>query len=199
MIKAILIDLDGVIIHRKQFFSELLAQNTGLSIQEDILPFFKSDFKDCMLGKKNLRDMLPAWLEKWGWEGDIDSFLKFWFESERDIDESMLLHIRSLREAGIKIYLATDNEINRLNYVLDDLGLRAEFDGVFGSAVVGSKKESLDYWHFVFNALQIEASEVLFIDDDSKNTELAKSLGVNIITYSKEINLQSEFNNFGIK
>lgn len=198
MINTILIDLDGVIIHRKQFFSELLAQRLDLDLENDVAPFFKGEFKECMTGIKNLKDVLPPWLTKWRWEGDLDSFLTFWFESEKEIDETVLAYLDTLRESGISVYLATDNEINRLNYVLDDLSLRQHFDGIFGSALIGSKKDSPEFWNEVLSSLKVPASEILFIDDDPKNTEIATELGINTLTYNQELNLSSELNNLGI-
>ena len=200
MIKAILFDLDGVIIHREGFFSERLAKQQNLDLETDVSPFFQGEFKDCLTGRKNLRDVLVPWLLKWKWQGDIDSFLTFWFESERDIDNTMLEEIENLKNKGVRIFLATDNEVNRLDYVLDTLGLRSYFEGIYGSALIGYKKSAREFWEKILSSLpELKPEEILFIDDDPKNTQLAAEFGLKTITFAKSEKLTDRLLEFEIK
>lgn len=197
MIKAILIDLDGVIIHRDGFFSNHLARRQGIEL-ESVLPFFQGEFKECLTGKKNLRDVITPWLVKWQWNGDVNSFLNFWFETESQVDQQILEDITKLRDQNIKVFLATDNEINRINYVLDNLNLRKYFDDIYGSAILGHKKKSPQFWEVALARIpELKPEEILFIDDDPENAEVAAKFGLHTHVFAKGGKLQEVLNAFG--
>ena len=114
MSKEILLDADGVVIRpRHKYFSEKFSEEHGVSF-DDIIPFFKGEYKQAAIGEVDIREVLPPYLEKWGWEGSIDDFLQYWFEGERDVDENVLAVVRDLRSKGTRVHLASDNEINRV-------------------------------------------------------------------------------------
>ena len=110
MIKAIICDVDGVIINRDRYFSEKLAERLNLDLKTEVLPFFTGIFQECLIGKKDLKVEVVPWLEKWGWEGSVDDFLKYWFEEEREIDERIIRIMKNLKDKGIRLFLGTDNE-----------------------------------------------------------------------------------------
>lgn len=196
MIKALLIDLDGVIIIRDKYFSQVLAEQHNLDPDHQAA-FFKGVFQDCMRGKADLRDVLPEWLERWNWTEGLDNFLKFWFTTESNIDKELLNDLASIKASGVKTYLATDNEINRTNYVLDDLQLRPYFDDIMGSALLGHKKGEAEYWETVIQKIApTVATEALFIDDDAQNVELALQYGFKAHTFMKGDNLSQILNQY---
>ena len=58
--KAILFDLDGVVIKpRHKYFSEKLSEKQNIPL-EDILPFFKDEYKKAAIGEVEIKDVLPA-------------------------------------------------------------------------------------------------------------------------------------------
>src|SRR3972149_7451745 len=111
MIKAVLFDVDGVVLlPREKYFSERLADDYGVS-PALVLPLFKNEFKDCLLGKADLKDILKKkYLKRWGWKGSIDELLHFWWKGEKAINKSVLSQIKRLRQKGIQCYLASDPE-----------------------------------------------------------------------------------------
>jgi hypothetical protein len=86
-IRAVAFDIDGVIV-RSRFRTDL-PRVLGMTAEETQL-FFTGPFVECLLGKADLHDELPRYLEAWKWPGTLDEFLAFWFESDSDLDTPCL-------------------------------------------------------------------------------------------------------------
>ena len=91
----ILFDVDGVLIHTETWSSEYLKRNHLLP--DTMKDFFGGVFRDCTIGKADLKVILPPFLEKWGWEGSVDGFLKAWFDFENSPDLELIKEIQKLR------------------------------------------------------------------------------------------------------
>lgn len=58
------------------------------------------------------------------------------------------------------------------------------FDGAFFSASLGYTKEEQEYYEQVLSSLNLTPEEVVLIDDDSKNVEIARQVLPNIIHFT---------------
>ena len=82
MLKAILLDADGIVIQgRQKYFSEILSEKQGVEL-EVVLDFFKKDYKKCVLGQADLKQEVAKYLDKWKWQGTADELLSFWFSKD---------------------------------------------------------------------------------------------------------------------
>lgn len=158
-------------------FSKKFSEDYGIP-NDDILPFFKSGYKQSAIGQVDIREVLPPYLEKWGWKGTVDEFLQYWYEGERDVDERVLVAVRSLREGGARVYLASDNEAGRAKYLMEEVRLQDDFDGGFFSSDLGVTKSKPEFFEKVAESLQVEPNQIEYWDDDPKNVEVACSLGI---------------------
>lgn len=184
MSKEILLDADGVIIRpRHKYFSEKFSEDYGIPIDE-ILPFFKDEYKKAAIGDVDIKEVLPTYLERWGWKRTVDEFLLYWYEGEKDVDERVLETVRSLRKNGARVYLASDNEAGRVKYLMEHVGLQNDFDGGFFSSDLGVTKSDPRFFEMVAERLQVEPSQIDYWDDDPKNVEVANSVGVKGYTYT---------------
>lgn len=189
MIKALLIDLDGVIIQpRHKYFSQKLSEEYDIPL-ELIMPFFRNDYKNAATGKVSIKDILPYFLKKWNWNKSLDAFLNYWFESENDINLEVVEQIEQIRKKGIKVYIASDNERERGNYIMNIIELKNHVDGTFFSYEVKHTKSEKVYFEKVIEQLGIEAEEVFYTDDDPENIRVAKSLGIQTMLYQKGLDL----------
>ena len=183
MSKAILFDVDGIVIEpRKQFFSERLAEKQGIS-KEAVQKFFLHDFKKCSFGTGDLKVEIAPYLSEWKWEGSVDDLLTYWFESESTKDEVVLKAISTFRNDGIKCYIATRQEKYRLRYLLDTVGLKEYFDDYFSSCDIGYDKTDPKFYEYILNELNLNSSEVLFFDDSLANIQTALSFGIESYLY----------------
>lgn len=194
-IRAVLFDLDGVIIvDRPYMFSIRLSKEHNVPM-EHINEFFEKDFRDCSWGKADLKERIKPYLEKWNWKGTVDELLQYWFESEGTVSQEGLKIISDLRKKGVKCYIATRNEKYRRDYLWNNLKLKDYFDGIFCSCDIGHDKCSPDFFDHVVDKLKLEPKEIMFLDDREKNVECAKRYGIdahlcdNIETLKKELEI----------
>lgn len=181
--KIALFDLDGlVIVGRKRFFSERLAEEHGIPL-ESVQEFFLKDLKPCSFGKADLKEQIAPYLAKWNWNGSVDDLLDYWFTSENTKDEEVLAIVKQLRDRGVKCYIATRQEKYRMQYLLDVVGLKDHFDGVFCTCDIGCDKSQPEFFQHVLKETGVKPEEVLFFDDTQKNVDLAKTLGIDAHFY----------------
>ncbi len=176
--QILLLDVDGVLVRRSGYFSERFAREHNIPLNE-ILPFFDNELKQCMLGRADLKTELLKYLAKWGWKGTVDEFLKYWFDGETDLQLDVLDFVTKVRKMGIKIYLVTDNEKYRVEFLRDFFGFSKLFDGIFASFDLHADKADTKFYQLVLEAMPtVLPEDIVFTDDDVDNVEAAKSLGI---------------------
>ncbi len=142
MITHLLLDCDGV-ANRTHQFSDLLESEYSIT-KEQTLPFFQGPFADCLLGRADMMDLLPPYLEEWGWPSTPEEFTKRWFEYENDPNGEVLEEVARLRAGGVSPSLATNNEAHRVQYIREEMGFGQLFDNIFASSAIGYKKPEPD-------------------------------------------------------
>ena len=172
-----------VIKKRQAYFSERFSQEHHVLL-EKITLFFKNEFQSCLIGQADIKVVLPAYLAEWGWRGSVDEFLAYWFESEREIDVRITEGVRQLRRQGMRCYLVSDNEKERAAYLMNTVGLASSFDGAFFSYQLGTKKSSPEFFAKILRQLKVDSGHVWYWDDDEKNVEVAKRMGIDSHLYN---------------
>lgn len=178
MIKALLIDLDGVIRHWPQDdpgFKDLY----GVSLSEIkrsafaealLLPAITGEITD-----EEWRQMIALKLTSAGF-GSAREAVSAWSAGSGEVDHQMLDRVQSLRQK-LKVVLVT-NATTRLDRDLDAIGLGKSFDAVINSSSVGFAKPN----HMIFKAAlaQVDAqpAEALFVDDTLANVAAAREIGI---------------------
>src|SRR3989338_9172762 len=179
MKKIILLDVDGVIVSKETYFSTRYAREFGVPV-ENLLPFFKTEFRECQLGSKDLREALDKYLVDWRWQGSVDKLLEYWFKDGSMPDAEVMAVVKHARNKGVWCYLATDQEKYRAAYLWNDLGLAKDFDGSFFSCDLGARKHEALYWEKVLATLGNPApASVFFWDDEEENIDVAQKTGIN--------------------
>ena len=181
--KSILLDADGVVIEpRNKYFSDKYSEEYNVPLSY-VMQFFKNEYKKAVIGEISIRKTLPRYFEKWGWEKSVDEFLRYWFESEQELNNQLLNVIDEYRQNGIPCYLVSDNEEERARYIMEDLGLKNHFDEAFFSFEMGMKKNNPDFFIEVVKEILDYAEEVIYWDDDPGNVTSAKEVGINAFVY----------------
>ena len=182
-IKALLIDIDGVLLHqRDRYFSETLQEYTGAA-PEDILPFFQTIYPEIAVGKRSLEVEIEPMLSQWNWTGDVLSFLEFWYSHEGAPHEEVIAYFAQLRKRGLACYLASDHTDFRARQLETILNIRERYDGAFFSCHLGHTKGNPAFYKSVLETISLSQDEILFIDDDHSNAAVAKGLGIQSIHY----------------
>lgn len=192
MIKVVIFDADGVLVHGERKFSTTLAEKHGISL-ETTLPFFTGPFQECLVGDSDLKEIILPYLDKWGWDKGVDALLDYWFSLESKTDKELIKYIKELRRKGIVCFLATNNEKHRFQYMMDKMGLANAFDKTYSSAHLGHKKPDRKFFSKIFKQLDnIHKNEILFVDDSAENIQGAKEFGIHAELYTSMSNLKKK-------
>lgn len=195
MIKAILFDIDGVVINGEKF-GQRLEKDLGVSPSQANL-FFKNEFTKCLVGKQDLKSSISKYLIDWKWQGSVDEFLVYWFSIESSLDKDLLAFIQEARSAGIRCFVVTNQEKYRAKYLFSDLGLNKFFDGFFASCTVGLLKSDTEFFRKVLKEInEHDFKKVLFWDDTEENLVVAKKLGIKAEKYSTFSQFKSKMNEY---
>ena len=176
IIKAICFDADGVVVNPQMQFSQLLKDQYGISPQMT-RDFFQGIFNDCLIGKADLKQVLPPYLREWGWEDTVDDFIHLWLTTDHVIDQRLIKAIQDLRRIGLLCCLTTSQERNRAGYMKTVMGFRSIFDDLFFSCEIGCQKPDLEYYRHIQKMLSLDADSILFWDDNPVNVEAARLCG----------------------
>jgi putative hydrolase of the HAD superfamily len=186
MKRIFIFDADEVVLKREMYFSRRLARDFEIP-EEEIMKFFKKEYKDCAIGKSDLRNVLKKYIENWGWSGSVQDLMKYWFENEREINGAVVNEIKNLRRKGYTCCLATNNEIYRTQYLLNEVGLKDLFDYVFSSSEVGFLKSAGEFWKFVQERIGVnDPGNIVVWDSDRKNIKKVNELGMKGFIFTDE-------------
>lgn len=179
--KTFVFDADGVLCVGERF-DVALEKRYGIS-QARLAPFFGGPFFDCILGRRDLKELLLPQIAEWGWQGSVDDLLAFWFQSEHVLCPDVLACVRDLRKKGHICALGTNQEPYRAAYMRREMRLAEEFDQVFASCELGAAKPEAAFFEQVQAQLGCPARELCLIDDSERNVMGAKQADWSAIWY----------------
>ncbi len=183
--KILLLDADGVVLVKGEYFSEKYAREYKLPIEE-VVEFFKGPYVECQKGEADLKEVIQPYLQKWAWTGSVEDFLEYWFRSDVVPNETMEKTLAEFRARGIRIYLASNNEKYRaaeIEKVLTELNI---LDGFYFSSALKVRKEDPSYFTHILKDLAVAPEEVVFVDNEQKNVDSAASVGIEAFLYNEQ-------------
>lgn len=174
-------DFDGV-INKSEYFSVKYGKEFNVS-QEEISKFFTSDFNKCARGEADIKRVLPPYLEKWKWKEGVDSFLNYWFQNDIALDHELLSFIGKLKHNGHYVALASQQEVNRKNYIWENLAMKNVFDKFYCTCDLGQLKSNQVFFSIILNDLMAcniikSNAEIIFFDDSKNFVDAAKASGI---------------------
>ena len=191
MIKALLLDMDGIVIApREMYFSHKFAEEYDLPLKKEVLPFFTRYLKKCSKGEIDIKKVLPEYLKKWNWKGSINDFMTYWFESENEVVDRVINIVKDINKQEIICCLVSDNEKYRADYLMNELGLKNHFDEGFFSCYLGYTKSEPEFFEAIIEKLNLKSEEIIYFDDDQKNVDVAKKVGINARLYKSPSQLK---------
>src|ERR1700754_4136422 len=144
MTRAVIFDVDGVLVHgyharpEKQVrWDENLLRDLGVDSKRFAEEFIFDVFvKHVVVGRMPLVEALDGVLPRLGYRGSTMSFVRYWLANESKVNEPLLAAVRQLKRGGdgLKLYIATNQEHLRANWLWHQVGLGDVFDDMFYSA-----------------------------------------------------------------
>ena len=179
-IRAVAFDVDGVLVEIR--FPDVLRQTLRMS-PGAASEFFDGPFVDCLLGKARLGDVLPPYLERWGWTQSFNQFIDFWFEEESRTCAAVLGAVDRLRAAGVRCFLASTQEHLRADFLEHRLDVGTRFERGFFSCRMGCRKPDPSFFEGVLAETGLKPDEIVLIDDQVANCEGATRMGWRAVNF----------------
>ncbi|MGH7157390.1 MAG: HAD-IA family hydrolase [Candidatus Saccharimonadales bacterium] len=182
---VILLDVDGVLLKPPKFFSHSYAEERGFD-KERFDKFFAQYAEDVAKGKTDYRQLIIERNDVWEWDKSPDELLEKWFSYENHKEEKLIEIVKSAKEQGLKVYLATDQDKYRAKYLVE---LFSDFlDGAYISSTIKHHKKEPEFFKFVVSDLanklpNLKAGEIIYFDDAQHNIDSAKKAGISAYLY----------------
>ncbi|WP_293798289.1 HAD-IA family hydrolase [uncultured Bosea sp.] len=177
--KAVMVDVDGVVIVHPdpRGWAAYLERDLGLSPALLQSAFFAPHWPDVILGRAGLRDRLVPVLAEIAPKLSADALIRYWFENDAHLDQSLLAQLASIRASGVKLHLATVQEHERARYVWGELALKQHFDAMHYAAELGWAKPAGEFFRAAAARSGFAPHEIFFIDDKQANVDAARGEG----------------------
>lgn len=181
--KVLMVDVDGVLIHGRPTdglpLFTYLERDLGLRLDLLQQEFFQTHWRDIIIGHAALEPRLAGVLAKIAPHLSAETLIDYWFENDSRLDLNLLEELAALRQSGITLLLATNQEHSRARYLMEHIGLSAHFDDIIYSAALGHSKPSPDFFRLATERAGVLPGEIAFIDDMAENIEAARQFGWN--------------------
>jgi putative hydrolase of the HAD superfamily len=176
MTRAMLFDLDGVLLNPQELFSEIYAKSRGYDLAP-FTKFFQTEWNEFVTGKRDLKEHIENNPDLWKWDKSPEELLQFWFECQNNKNDLLIREIKRIRESGVLCYIATEQEKYRTSYVKNK-AFKYDFDGVFSTSEIGCKKNDVRFYQYIADYLSLEPNRIIFFDDSQSKVDTAKSFGI---------------------
>ena len=193
MSKALIFDVDGVIIHGYHAnpayvrpWDKTLLADTGVDPERFRQEFIFDIFmKKVIIGQMSVVDALERRLPALGYRGSPMNFLRYWLEHDSVLNEDLLAAIKQLKvKADIRLYLATNQEHLRANWLFSHLRLCEVFEDIFYAARIGVQKPHEAFFRFVDDRIGPQSGPPLFFDDSPKVIDGANTAGWEAVLFN---------------
>ncbi len=193
MPRAILFDIDGVLIHsmfhpdpnRARRWDQYMKDDLGIG-RDDWQTFFKQRFSSIVRGKTSLLTELGDFLPTIGYKDSPLTFLAYWLKHDNQLNLQLIDAIKRLSRSGdVEVYLATNQEHIRAFHLWSTVGFSHIFKDMFYAARMGEAKPDRAYFQAVDAQLGPQNQPPLFFDDGQKNIDAANAHGWEAILFDE--------------
>lgn len=196
VLKAIIFDMDGVLVETNERNSKLFNEvfgELGLLVTE-------KNISSCL--GRSLNDIIEFLKQDCGVTQNIDSeFLiaklrekqLFWIDKEIKPNKLIFNFISNAKSEGIKIGVATSSWGPRANKILQNLGIFDLLDTLVTKEDVENHKPAPDVFLKAADNLDVEAVSCVVIEDAVNGINAAKSAGMKAVAKMTSVNKREQF------
>ncbi|MBX5040804.1 HAD-IA family hydrolase [Rhizobium lentis] len=186
--KVLMVDVDGVLIHGRPTdgLPHFTYLERDLGLRPELLQqaFFQTHWGDIIIGREALEPRLASVLTDIAPHLNATALIDYWFENDSRLDRNLLEELGALRQSGVTLFLATNQEHRRARYLMERAGLGAHFDDIIYSAALGHSKPSPDFFRLTTERAGVQPEEIAFIDDMAANVEAAGQFGWHAVQWT---------------
>ena len=193
MTRAVFFDVDGVLVHgyharpeRQIRWDESLLADLGVDPERFRTEFIYDIFiKQVIIGQMPLIEALDRVLPSLGYAGSAMNFASYWLSHDSNVNQPLLEAIKRLRQAqDVRLYIATNQDHMRAQWLWLTLGFGEHFDDIFYSARLGALKPNPSYFAAVASRIGKQSEAPLFFDDREDVVAAARRAGWEAVLYN---------------
>jgi putative hydrolase of the HAD superfamily len=186
MMRNILFDVDGVLIngyHAKpelcHYWDENIEHDLGIDRQHFKDNFIFKDFvSKVIVGKKDLFDALESYLPAANFNDDPQIVIDYWMENDAKVNHELIAEIKRIKQKGTdNLFIATNQEKTRANYLMKNVGFSEYFSDIFYAGKIGFLKPSDRYFQFIEDNLPKSEYKPVLFDDTQAIIDFANNRG----------------------
>ena len=200
MIRALLIDLDGVIRSWSRQEDPAAEAAFGLPpgavrsiafAPERLLPAITGQITD-----QAWREQIRAELARQFPSADAAGAVAWWSEPHGEVNAEVIELVHACRRRAAVVLVT--NATTRLPDDLRRLGIDAAFDHIINSSAVGAAKPDPAIFAAALAAAGVAAADALFVDDTPGHVEAARRLGLAAHHYTGAAGLRDRLRALGL-
>ncbi len=195
MTRAVFFDVDGVLVHGYHARPELtrrwnenLLDDLGVDPDRFTEEFIFDIFiKKVVVGEMAIIDALERRLPGLGYKGSPMAFLHYWLSHDSVLNTGLLDTVRKLKARNdLKLYIATNQDHTRAQWLWHTLGLGELFEDIFYSARAGIRKPEKGFFDFIEHRIGPQSQPPLFFDDTPKVIDGARAHGWEAVLFNTD-------------
>jgi 2-haloacid dehalogenase len=133
------------------------------------------------------------------WEEPVRAWYGRWFETIPGPIHGTVDILKSIRESkNYRLYALTNWSAQTFPWALDNFDFLHWFEGIVVSGVEKMRKPHAEFYQILFDRYMVDPRKALFIDDNLKNIEAAKTLGLTTIHFQSPEQLTIELEKLGV-
>ncbi len=125
--------------------------------------------------------------------------IDYWFSHDARLNTAVLEQVAAARQAGLRVFLTTNQEHERAQYLWDQLGLRHYAEGIITSGFLGAKKPESYFFKAAAKFTHAPVSEHLLIDDSQENIDAARKAGWSAVHWDESQTLTQILDEFSAR
>jgi 2-haloacid dehalogenase len=133
------------------------------------------------------------------WEEPIRAWYARWQETISGPIQGTVEILKELKKKNqYPLYALTNWSAQTFPWALDSFEFLHWFDGIVVSGRERCRKPSAEFYQILFDRYNVHPASALFIDDNVKNIEGAKQVGLQTIHFTTPENLRRDLNAMGL-
>jgi 2-haloacid dehalogenase len=199
-INTVIFDLGGVLIDWNPRYLYRKILKTEDEVDWFLNNICTSEWNDQQDAGRSFEEATKELIQKHPeWEEAIHAWYGRWQETIRgpiDGTVEILDAIKTSRK--FRLYALTNWSAETFPWAYDNFHFLHWFEGIVVSGIENTRKPFPDFFHILFSRYNVNPQHALFIDDNIKNIEGAKRVGLHTIYFENPAQLRADLRRFGI-
>jgi 2-haloacid dehalogenase len=199
-IETIIFDLGGVLIdwNPRYLYRKILKDEDQVTwFLENICTSEWNDQQDA--GRSFEEATRELILKHPEWEEAINAWYGRWQETITGSISGTVDILKKIKASnGYRLYALTNWSAETFPWALDNFEFLHWFEGILVSGQEKTRKPFPEFYQLLFDRYAIDPSRALFIDDNIKNIEGARALGLPSVHFQNPDQLKSELTRLGV-